>query len=132
MAAITSGGTDAIFAVAAALVGAAVIVGWGFVVKLAFAYHVEVSRLRVRLLGLTVGTVCISDIEFFEIVPFASIIPFSRTFRWDLFISHKWCGYSKRVVAIRTRTGLIKRIIISPDDPERLVSLLSQASGING
>jgi hypothetical protein len=65
-----------------------------------------------------------SDIDHVEVIPFASLVPLTRSFRPDLFVSWKWCGYREKVVAITKRTGLVKRVIISPGDPEEFASLL--------
>ncbi|MGB2590647.1 MAG: hypothetical protein WA530_01730 [Candidatus Acidiferrum sp.] len=115
--------------VAAAIVAGAVVVIWIFYgLKHVFTYPLADSRMDIRILGVTIRHVPISDIDRVEVIPFAALVPFSRSFRWDAFFSWKWCGYNKRVVAIKRRTGLVKRIIVSPGDPEAFANSLKVAS----
>lgn len=130
MAAIS--GTDAVAAVVAILLAGAVLLGSMYGFRYAFTYRLENSRLDIRILGVTVRRVPFSDIDHIEVVPFAALVPFSRSFRWDAFFSSKWCGYNKRVVAIKRRTGLVKRIIVSPGDPEAFANSLKVASSGTG
>jgi len=83
------------------------------------------------MLGLTIRRVSFSNIDKVEVVSF-KFLPIGPSFRRDLFISLKWCAYRERVVAIRTRTGLIKRIIVSPGEPEAFASMLTRASARAG
>ena len=129
VAAISS--TDAVAAVVAILIAGAVMLGSMYGFRYAFTYALENSRIDIRILGVTVRRVPFSDIDHVEVIPFAALVPFSRSFRWDAFFSWKWCGYNKRVVAIKRRTGLVKRIIVSPEDPEAFArSLQIPASGV--
>ena len=128
MAAINSR-TDAI-GVAAAIVAGAVVIIWIFYgLKHVFTYPVQDSRMDIRMLGVTVRHVPFSDIDRVEVIPFASLVPLSRSFRPDFFMSWKWCGYNKTVVAIKRRTGLVKRIIVSPQDSEAFARSLQIPSG---
>jgi len=111
---------------------AVVILGSAYVLRYAITYSLQNSSLDIRLLGVIVRRVPASDIDHIEIIPFASLIPISRSFRPDLFMSLKWCGYRERIVAIRRRTGLIKRLIVSPEDPEAFANTLTRASGRAG
>jgi hypothetical protein len=121
-------GTDVIAVLAAVIAASAAVLVGAFGLKHAFNYHVENSSLGVRLLGIRIQTLPVSDIERIEIVPFASLIPFSSRFRRDLFVSHKWCGYSNRLVAVKLRSGVIKQAILSPTDPEGLADSLKRAA----
>jgi hypothetical protein len=121
--------TDAIAAVAAILLAGAVFIGSIFGFRDAFTYALGNSSLDIRILGLTVRRVPLSDISHVEVVPFTALIPFCRSFRWDAFFSWKWCGYNKRVVAIKRRTGLVNGIIVSPRDPEAFANSLRAAFG---
>ena len=122
--------TDAIGVAAAILAGAVVIIWILFGLKRAFTYPLQNSRMDIRFLGVTIRRVSYSDIDNVEIISFAALVPFSRSFRPDLFISQKWCGYNKKVVAIKRRTGLFKRIIVSPTDPVAFAGSLRTASGV--
>ncbi len=88
-----------------------------FGLKRIFTYPLHDSTVDIRLLGITIQRLPLSNIDNIEVIPFAALLPFSRSFRPDLFISQRWCGYNKQVVAIKIHKGLIKRIIISPSDP---------------
>lgn len=119
---------DLFWAFIAILVALAVVLGVVYGLRRAFSYTIHDSKLSIVLLGVTVRRVAFSDIEQVEVVPFAALLPFSGSFRWDVFFSWKWCGYNPKVVAIRRRTGLVKGIIVSPNDPEGFTSLLKAAS----
>jgi hypothetical protein len=114
-----------IIGITAAIFASAVVIIWIlFGLKHGFTYPLQDSRMDVRFLGVTIRRVPFSDIDNVEIISFAALVPLSRSFRPDLFFSMKWCGYNKRVVAIKRHTGLVKRIIISPADPLTFVSSL--------
>jgi len=119
--------TDAIGVVAAIVAGAVVIIWIFYGLKHVFTYPLQASRMDIRLLGVTVRHVPFSDIDHVEVIPFSALVPFSRSFRWDAFVSWKWCGYNKRVLAIRRRSGLARRIIVSPEDPEAFANSLKAA-----
>jgi hypothetical protein len=114
----TIGIASAIFA------GAVAIIWILFGLKHVFTYPLHDSRMDIRFLGVAIQRVPLSNIDNIEIIPFAGLLPFSRSFRPDLFFSQKWCGYNKQVVAIKKHKGLIKRIIISPSDPLAFVTSL--------
>jgi hypothetical protein len=120
---------DAIGIAGAVFAVAVWIIWFLFGLKHIFTYPLQDSRVDIRLLGFTIRRVRYSDIDNIEIISFAALLLFSRSFRPDLFFSQKWCGLNKQVVAIRKHTGLIKRIIISPADPLTFVSSLRIASG---
>jgi hypothetical protein len=122
--------TDAIGVAAAILAGVVVVIWILFGLKRAFTYPLQDSRMDIRFFGVTIRRVPFSDIDNVEIIPFAALVPLSRSFRPDLFISQKWCGYNKRVVAIKRRTALFKQIIVSPTDPVTFASSLRTASGV--
>ncbi len=130
--AATSGAADVVAALIGVVTAAVVILGGAYGLRHAISYSSQNSRLDIRMLGVAVRRVPFSDIEHVEVIPFASLVPLSRSFRPDLVISLKWCGYRDRVVAIRRRTGLVKRIIVSPEDPEAFASLLRGVSGRAG
>jgi len=119
--------TDAVAAVAAILIAGAVLLGSMYGLRHAFSYTLENSKLDIRIFGVTARRVPFSDIDHVEVIPFAVLVPFSGSFRWDVFFSWKWCGYNKRVVVIKRRTGLMKRIIVSPGDPEAFANSLGVA-----
>jgi hypothetical protein len=121
---VTNSGTDAIGVAAAIVAGAVVIIFILYGLKHVITYCLRDSRMDIRILGVTVQRVPFSDVEHVEVIPFASLVPLSRSFRPDLFISVKWCGYNRKVVAVTKRSGLIKRIIISPRDPESFAKSL--------
>lgn len=130
--AATSSGVDVLAAIFGLAIAAVVALGSAYALRHAISYSLQSSSLDIRMLGMTIRRVPFSDIDHVEVVSFKSLIPLSPSFRRDLFISMKWCGYRARVVAIRTRTGLIKRIIISPEDPETVAGILTRASARAG
>jgi hypothetical protein len=97
---------------------AVVIVGIRYGLARVFHYSLENSELVVRIFRVPIYRVPLSDIDRAEVVPFGSLVLFSRSFRPDLFLSQKYCGYRPRVVAVTRRTGWLKRIVISPESPE--------------
>ena len=114
---------------AAAIVAGVVVLIWIFYgIKHVFTYRLQDSSMDIRILGVTIRHVPVSDIDRVEVIPFAALVPFSRSFRWDAFFYWKWCGYNQTVVAIKRRTGLVKRIIVSPRDPEAFADSLKAAS----
>jgi hypothetical protein len=120
--------TDAVAAVVAILIAGAAMLGSMYGLRHAFTYALENLRLDIRILGFTVRRLHFSDIDHVEVIPFDALVPFSRSFRWDVFFSWKYSGYESRVIAITRRTGLVKRIIVSPRDPEQFSNLLRAAS----
>ncbi|MGA3011488.1 MAG: hypothetical protein ABSD72_14615 [Terracidiphilus sp.] len=120
--------TDAVAAVGAVLLGGLTVLAGMYGFRHFITYSSLDSRLDVRVFGTSVCKVLLSEIEQVEVIPFSALVPFTRSFRWDVFFSQKLCGYRSRVVAIKRRTGLIKRIIISPSDPDRFSDLLRAAS----
>lgn len=128
MAAANNNMPDLFWALIAIVVVVVVVLGVVYSLRYAFTYAVHGSELSIVILGLTVQRLSLSDIECVEVIPFAALLPFSRSFRRDAFFSWKWCGYRRRVVAIRRRAGLIKGIIISPEGPERFSGLLKVVS----
>ncbi len=93
----------------------------------ALKYSLTSSALKIHLLGLTVRQVLLSDIESVEVVPFAALILISPSFRRDLFFAQRWNAYRSRVIALKRRSGLIKTITISPEDPDRFAILIREA-----
>jgi hypothetical protein len=121
---VSSNRADAI-GLAVAIVAVAVVIIWIlYGLKRVFTYGMRDSTMEIRVFGTTVQRVLFSDIERVEVIPFLSLVPLTRSFRPDLFISLKWCGYNKTLVAVKRHSGLIKRIIISPENPEALASSL--------
>jgi len=112
----------AIFAATAVVVSVPI-----YGLRLALKYSVTSLALEIRLLGLTMCRVQLSDIESVEVVPFAALVLISPSFRKDLFFSQHWNAYRSRVVAIKRRSGLIRRITISPADPEQFSKLIREA-----
>ena len=112
----------------ASCTAAVVIVGIRYGLVHVFQYSVENSSLVVRMFKVKIYRVPLCEIDRAEVVPFASLVVFSRSFRPDLLISQKWCGYRSRVVAITKRSGWLKRIVISPESPELFASSLTPRS----
>jgi hypothetical protein len=130
--AATSSGMDLFAAISALAIAAVVVLGSAYGLRHAISYSLQSSSLDIRMLGVPVSRVSFSDIDHVEVVSFKALIPIGPSFRRDLFVSLKWCGYRERLVAIRRRTGLIKRIIVSPEDPEAFASILTRASARAG
>ncbi len=124
----TSSGMDVFAAISGLAIAAVVVLGSAYGLRHAISYSLQSSSLDIRVLGMTIKRVSFSDMDHVEVISFKSLIPIGPSFRRDLFISLKWCGYRARVVAIRRRTGVIKQIIVSPEDPETFASILTRAS----
>jgi hypothetical protein len=123
---------DAVAAILGVLIAGAVLVGSVFGFRNAFTYSFENSRLEIRILGVAIRRVSFSDIDQIEVIPFTALVPLSPSFRWDAFISWKWCGYHKRVVIIKTQSGVLKKIIVSPQDPEAFANSLRAVFSSSG
>jgi len=106
---------------------AVVIIGPIYGLRYVLNYSVTSLALEIRLLGLTVYRVRLSDIESVEVIPFAALVLISPSFRRDLFFAQKWNAYRKRVIAIKRRSGLIRGITISPEDPDEFSALIKEA-----
>ena len=119
---------DALAAAVAFLAAVSVIVTVPvYGLRRALKYSLTSSALEIRLLGIIVRRVWLSDIATVEVVPFAALIPSSHSFRTDLLFTQKWNAYRSSVIAIKRRSGLIRGITISPEDPEQLSSLIREA-----
>lgn len=110
--------------IAAFCMAVVVIVGIRYGLLQLFRYSLENSAVVVRIFRVAICRLPLSDIDRAEVVPFGSLVLFSRSFRPDLFLSQKWCGSRPRV-AVTRRTGWLKRIIISPEAPEVFASSLA-------
>ena len=117
------------FGVLVALFAAAAIVILGPIYgsRYALNYSLTNSALEIRLLGLAVRRVRLSDIESVEVIPFSALILISPSFRRDLFLAQRWNAYRKRIIAIKRRSGLIRGITISPEDPDEFSVLIKEA-----
>ena len=122
-------GTDAVAAIIGIIIAVLVILGGAYGLRHAISYSMQNSHLAIRLLGITVQRVPFSHVDRVEVIPFTSEVPLTRSFRADMFVSLKWCGYREKVVAITKRTGLVKRVIVSAEDPDEFASFLRRASG---
>ena len=121
-----------VIGVSAAILGVAAVILWCvYGLRHVFQYSIEKSAVDIRVLGFTCRRLPFSDIERVEVIPFASLIPFNRSFRADLLFAQKLSGFSKRLVAIKKRTG-VRHIIISPEDPDGFSSQLKNASAKAG
>jgi hypothetical protein len=130
--AATSSSMDVFAAISGLAIAVVVVLGSAYGLRHAISYSLQSSSLDIRMLGMTIRRVSLSDIDQVEVISFKSLIPIGPSFRRDLFISLKWCGYRERVVAIRRRSGLVKRIIVSQEDPEAFASILTRASAHTG
>ncbi len=83
-------------------------------------YSLQDGILRIRLFGsVTVRKIPLSEIEDAQVISWKEVIPGSRSFRPDFLFAERWGGYMiGKGVGIKKHTGLIRRVIISPEDPE--------------
>lgn len=111
-------------ALVGAVVSATVLVGWIFSgLKSVFTYRLQDSKLYIRIFKVPVRRVPLSDIDSVEVIPFGALL-------WVPYLnSLKFNGYRKWVVAIKLRKGLVRSIIISPENPEAFASSLRVDSG---
>jgi len=125
---VTIGSKDTLAAAVAFFVAVAVIITVPvYGLRRALKYSLASSALEIRLFGLIVCRVRLSDIDGVEVVPFAALIPISPSFRRDLFFAQRWNAYRNRIIAIKRRSGLIRGITISPEDPEQFSNLVREA-----
>jgi hypothetical protein len=117
-----------IMALLAALAIAMVTLWVAYGLRHIFKYSLGNSTLDIQVLGITCRRLPFSRIEDVEVIPFMSLNLFSRSFRPDLLFAPKWSGYRNRVVAIRKDQGLLRSMIISPEDPDRFAELLKKLS----
>ncbi len=77
-------------------------------------YRITMTALEVLILGKVVRRIPIGDIE--------------EVHRRGALLHENWSGPRFwNAVTIRRRHGLLKNIVISPDDPERFVESLQEA-----
>jgi hypothetical protein len=89
---------DGIGIVGAIFAGAVVIIWILFGLKHAFTYPLQDSRMDIRFLGITIQRVPLSNIDNMEIIPFAALLIFSRSFRPDLFFLRSGVGIANRLL----------------------------------
>jgi hypothetical protein len=121
------GSDDLLGAIAAIFGGAVVIMTAKHVLHHVFKCSLKDSTVNLTFFGITCRRLRLSELESAEVVPFAALIPFSRSFRPDLLTAEKWNGYRKSVVALHRRTGSIRRFIVSPQNPDQFVRDLTAA-----
>ena len=83
-------------------------------------YSLQDGILRIKLFGsITVLKIPLSEIDDAEVITWKDVIPGSRSFRPDFLFAERWGGYTiGKGVGIKKHTGLIRRVVISPEDPE--------------
>jgi hypothetical protein len=100
------------------------LVGYIFRLSRIFRYSLNEGVVKIRMLGLTVRRIRLSTVEKIQVISCLDTIPFSKSFRPSLLFAQRWGGYKAKEISIETRRGLIKRLIISPEDPDAFVSQL--------
>jgi len=101
-----------------------VLVGYIFALSRIFRYSLNEGVLKIRMLGLTMRRIRLSTVEKIQVISCLDTVPFSKSFRPSLLFAQRWGGYKAKEISIETRRGLIKRLIISPEDPDAFVSQL--------
>jgi hypothetical protein len=118
----------AVFSLVAAALAAAILI-YVHCFRYLIQYSWENDVLRIKLFGvLTVRKFSISDIDGATLVDWKQMIPFTNSFNPRLLFSERWGGYRiGRGIAIRKKAGMIRTVIISPKEPEKLVELINEA-----
>jgi hypothetical protein len=116
---------DIIAGVLGVLVGAGVVVGYIYALSFIFKYSLDADVLKIRMLGVTVRKVRVSDIQKIQLINCRDTVPFSRSFQPRFLLAQRWGGYKTREMALEMRSGIFKTLIISPNDPDAFVRLLN-------
>jgi len=78
------------------------------------AYRITDTAVEVRILGRTMRRVRLDDIE--------------EVHRRGAFLHENWSSLKFwNSVTIRRRTGVVRNVVISPDDPDRFAARLQEA-----
>lgn len=111
----------------------AVLIAYVYSFRYFVRYELENNSLKIRICGLiTVRKIDLGQIEEIALVDWRQMTPFSRSFEPKLLFSERWGGY--RVghgVVLKKRSGIMRTIIISPKEPEKLVEAINSAKSGN-
>jgi hypothetical protein len=120
---------DFVAGVIAAFVATGVVVGYISALSYLFKYSLDAGVLRIRMFGFTVRKVQLSDIKKIQIINRLDTIPFTKSFRPNFLLAQRWGGYRAKEIALEMRSGVLKKLIISPNDPDVFVRLLNAERG---
>jgi hypothetical protein len=99
---------------------------WTLVVR----YEIGEKKLAIRLLGVKVWHASIGDVEA-ELVGWSQLIPFGRGRpRPSFWISIKSKWITKTAVWLKKPTGLIRNVIITPDDPADFIRQITHKKSL--
>ena len=105
---------------------ALLILGWLYVLRYVFQYEIGEGWLRVKLLGhITLRRVRLADIQEVRLV--SSWAPRNMFSPRTLF-AEAWPSFvfTRRVVLVVTTTGISRRLVLSPRDPDSFVREISE------
>jgi len=97
------------------------VLGYLYSLRYIFQYQVEGRFLRVKLFGvITLRRIHVDDIV--EIQP-VSLCPFGKNFRLASVWAEAWPSYvfTSTGVLIRKRSGISRRLVLTPKKPEDLI-----------
>jgi hypothetical protein len=113
---------------AAAIVACVCLFGlYIYCLRFIFQFSIEGDKVIVSLFGVVpVRRVLIADIEKAEVISWKNLLPGYALKREYLF-GERWPGYvTGRGLAIKKRTGLSRFIVITPEDPERMLHVINE------
>jgi hypothetical protein len=126
---VITGHKDLVAGVIAALVAASVVVGYISALSYIFKYSIDAGVLRIRMFGLTVRKIQLSNIKKIQLINCRDTVPFSKSFQSNFLLAQRWGGYKAKEIALEMRRGIFKKLIISPSDPDAFVRLLDAERG---
>lgn len=107
--------------IASAAAAILICLGWLYSLRYIFQYKVENKTLRIKLFGVfTIRRIPLNEIEELKAVPVwlpSSRSPISAIFAeaWPSWV------FTRTGVMIRKRTGISRRLILTPERPEEFI-----------
>lgn len=102
----------------------ALVAGVFYLFRHLFQYEILDHMVRIKLLGvITLRRIRLSDIEEVRLISWAQKLPFVSGFRVEYLFAEHWPSYffSRRLAFIKKRTGISRRLILFPKQPDKFV-----------
>lgn len=94
-----------------------------------FQYEVGPEVLQVKLCGvIPLRRVRLNAIEEVAVIAMADALPFSKRFRFGYIFAEHWPSHvpQKQAVFIRKRTGISRRLVLTPQNPQEFSEKILQ------
>ena len=95
---------------------------WRWVIR----YRITKSHFEILAFGFPIFNTAVTDILEVRKVPFRELLP------WNNRESVNWCRFGNRLfgegILVVRRKGLLKRFIITPDNPDTFLRTLTASS----